>query len=94
MGNRAAIQLCTTDPHHLQEIPVGALSGAVVGDIGEGSRAIPGRDDGTVGVNEAVFDGVADAITLPFGHTSIAVREAAIRQVLHFLRHGAFDHAG
>ena len=94
MGDRAAMQLCTTDPHHQQEIPRGEISGAVVGDIGEGSRSIPGRDDGTVGVDEAVFDGLADAITLPFGHTSIAVREAAIRQVLHFLRRGAFDHGG
>jgi len=92
MGDRAALQLLTTDPQHRKPIPFGDRSGTVVGDVGPGNRSIPGNDDGTVGVDEATFAGAADSVTVPYGHTSITVRERVIRQVLHFLQAGHFDH--
>ena len=86
MGDLAAAELVTTAPLHEQPIPFGDRSGAVVGDVGEGSGAIPGRDDGTVGVDEATWEGAADSVLLPYGHTSIKLRERTIRHVLYFLR--------
>ena len=90
MGDLAAGQLVTSDAFHLQPIPFGGRSGTVAGDIGPGNGSIPGHDDGTVGVAEATFAGCADAITVPFGHTSIVIRERVLRQVMAFLRDGRF----
>lgn len=92
MGHAAATELVTTSALHRKPIPYGDRSGAIVGDLGPGNAAIPGRDDGTVGVGEASFAGAADTIVLPFGHTSIKLRERTILQVLRFLRDGSFDH--
>jgi len=94
MGDQAAKQLVTTDPFHRQPIPHGARSGTVVGDIGSGNRSIPGNDDGTVAVGEATFDGCGDSITVPFGHTRIALMPDVLRQVMTFLRDGRFAHGG
>lgn len=94
MGDLAAGQLVTTDPFHLQPIPFKERSGTVVGDIGPGNGSIPGRDDGTVGVSEATFEGCGDSVTVPFGHTRIALMETVLRQVLTFLRDGQFSHRG
>lgn len=94
MGEKSASQLATTDPLHQEPIPYPERSGTILGDIGEGNAAIPGNDDGTVGVSEATFEGAGDSLALPFGHTSILVRERTLRQVLCFLRDGRFDHGG
>lgn len=93
MGEKAAAQLVTADPLHLEPIPYPDRSGTIVGDIGAGSASIPGHDDGTVGVAEATFDGAADSVVLPFGHTSILVRESTVREVLRFLQNGRFEGA-
>ena len=91
MGEKAAMQLATTDPLHDKPIPYPARSGTILGDIGAGNGAIPGNDDGTVGVAEATFAGCADSVVLPVGHSSITVVPAVLRQVLCFLRDGRFD---
>lgn len=90
MGTKAASQLATTDELHRRAIPFGPQSGTIVGDIGVGNGSIPGRDDGTVGVAEATFDGAGASVTVPFGHTRIIVADETMRQVLHFLKKGAF----
>mgnify|MGYP002624291391 FL=1 len=90
MGSEAAVQLATTDAFHAQPIPFGARSGTIIGDVGDGNGSIPGRDDGTVGVDEATFAGAAASCTVPYGHTRITLMPAVHRQVLHFLRHRAF----
>jgi triacylglycerol lipase len=99
MGTKASLQLSPGDPMVQQEIPQAGpsgviASGTIVGDLGDGNASIPGRDDGTVGIGEATFAGATDSITLPFGHTRIAYDPATARQVLHFLRTGAFAPAG
>ena len=90
MGDQASFQLATTDPLHERPIPYGECSGTVIGDVGAGNRSIPGNDDGTVGVDEATFDGAADRVTVPCGHTNIVVAAPVVRHVLRFLRDGGF----
>jgi hypothetical protein len=48
--------------------------------------------DGTVAVQETHLPGMTDFVTVPANHTFIADHEEAIRQTLHFLEHGRFDH--
>lgn len=94
MGEKAAMQLSPGDPFHRQPIPRPVRAGAIVGDIGEGNASIPGRDDGTVAVGEAVYPGVDATVVLPYGHTRIAYAPETIRQVLTFLRTGGFAPVG
>ncbi len=90
MGDQAAWQLSPGDPLHQQPIPWPELAGTLAGTLGPGNGSIPGDDDGTVGVAEATFAGAADARVLPYGHTRMGMHPEVCRQVLHFLRHGAF----
>ncbi len=52
----------------------------------------PGSHDGTVQVEETALPGMADFITVNANHTFIVDHDEAIRQTLHFLEHGQFDH--
>jgi pimeloyl-ACP methyl ester carboxylesterase len=90
MGDQAALQLCPDSALAQRRVPMPCPCGTIVGDLGDGNAAIPGRDDGTIGVGEAHLAGEVDSVTLPLGHTAISCSEATIRQVLHFLRHGKF----
>lgn len=90
MGTSGALQLSPGDPLHRWPIPWAERSGAVVGDLGAGNASIPGDDDGTVGVDEATFEGASAALRLPLGHTRLSFDERAIDAVLHFLRRGTF----
>jgi triacylglycerol esterase/lipase EstA (alpha/beta hydrolase family) len=90
MGDQAALELSPGDALHQRPIPAAAVSGTIVGDLGEGNAAIPGHDDGTVSIAEASLAGARDSVTLPLSHTGISSDAAAILQVLHFLRHRGF----
>ena len=57
-----------------------------------GSALLPGPDDGAVTIERTKLDGAADFIVVDANHTFIMQNEAAQHQVLHFLRHGRFDH--
>lgn len=94
MGERAAGQLATGAEFHERPIPLRERSGALIGDLGPGNASIPGPDDGTVGVTEAMLPGAADWLRVPLGHTRIAFGDESVRQVLHFLKHGAFARDG
>jgi hypothetical protein len=59
------------------------------GNVGAGNGAIPGDDDGTVGVAEASLAGVPE-VELPLGHTRIAFDPEVAVLVLRFLRTGKF----
>ena len=56
------------------------------------SNIIPGEDDGTVAVQRAKVAGMEDFLILPVSHPFIMRDEVVIRQSLHFLAHGEFDH--
>jgi alpha-beta hydrolase superfamily lysophospholipase len=55
------------------------------------SLILEGPDDGTVTVESTRMPGLADFIVLPCSHNSIVRSKTAIGQVIHFLRHGAFQ---
>ena len=56
------------------------------------SRLLPGDNDGKVSVESTKVEGMRDFITLPCTHTFMMRNPEAMRQTLHFLQHGHFDH--
>lgn len=56
-----------------------------------GSRLIPGEDDGTVGVESAKLEGMADFLVVDENHTYIVRSKEVAREVLYFLRNGRFS---
>jgi hypothetical protein len=55
------------------------------------SLILDGPDDGTVTVESTRMPDLADFIVLPCSHNSIVRDKTAIGQIIHFLRHGAFQ---
>jgi triacylglycerol lipase len=51
---------------------------------------IPGTDNGTVSVERAKVEGMADFLVLPCSHPFIMNAEEVVDQTLHFLRRGRF----
>lgn len=93
MGDLAAAQLSPGDAFHRRPIPCASCSGTIVGELADDNPSIPGKDDGTVAVDEATFAGAAATVTMPFGHTRITFAEPVLEAVLHYLRHGTFPTA-
>jgi len=100
LGDAAAVQLSPGDAFQGRVIRNLGDVGVIVGGLGDGegfSGAIPGDDDGTVGVDEARFparfgDGIAvrDELLLPQGHTRLSFSPAVHEAVATFLRHRKF----
>ena len=57
------------------------------------SIMIPGKDDGRIAVESTKLAGMADFLVLPCIHPLIMNDKHVIRQSIHFLAHGCFDHA-
>lgn len=86
MGSEAALELSPGDPLHQRPLPCPEIWGAIAGQVdGDGHAAIPGPDDGTVGVAEALPAAVAARFVAPVGHTWLPTAEPVILAVLHFL---------
>jgi pimeloyl-ACP methyl ester carboxylesterase len=56
------------------------------------SPLIPGHDDGRVAVESTKLDGMADFLVLPCIHPLIMNYRQVIRQTIHFLQRGHFQH--
>lgn len=54
--------------------------------------ALPNPDDGKVSVENTRVDGMTNCIEVPHTHTFIMRSESVIKQILHFLRQGRFQH--
>ena len=67
-----------------------ALAAAAVGP----DQAVQLREVLDADAAGQVLAGVADFITVNANHTFIVDHDEAIRQTLHFLAHGQFDHGG
>lgn len=92
----AGVQLGTgSNSLPLQLGPVDFEVGVIAGTRSNNwffSRLMPGADDGKVPVARTRLEGMRDFIALPYSHTFIQQRTRTIEQVLHFLKHGQFDH--
>jgi len=53
-----------------------------------------GPNDGKVSIERAKLTGMRDFLVLAAGHSFIMRNHTVIKQVIHFLQHGVFDHAG
>jgi len=77
------------------DYPVGIITGHEAGFFDAlFSKMIPGEDDGKVSVDRAKVEGMADFLSLPYGHTFIMEKEEVIEQAIHFLKHGRFKKDG
>jgi triacylglycerol lipase len=76
------------------DYPVGIITGNshAVFDVWF-AKEIPGDDDGKVSVERAKVEGMTDFLVLPYSHPFIMQKKAVAEQVIHFLRHGVFNHA-
>jgi pimeloyl-ACP methyl ester carboxylesterase len=69
----------------------GVIAGARGDDEGW-NPLIPGDDDGVVGVENTKLDGMADFVAVRATHTVLMNKPETVKQVIHFLEYGAFDH--
>jgi pimeloyl-ACP methyl ester carboxylesterase len=76
--------------------PVDFDLGVITGNISFNlisSMILPGPDDGVVSVESAKVEGMTDFIVMPNSHTFIMKNKNVIKQIIHFLENGEFDHS-
>lgn len=71
---------------------LGSIAGTLRMGLGLLLPGIPKPNDGTVAVSETKFEGMTDHIILPVSHFGMLLSRTVANQVIHFLRHGAFNH--
>lgn len=79
--------------------PRGRELGVLAGSLGVGlgivfAPGLPRPNDGAVAVAETQTAAAVDRIVLPVSHSGMLFSGAVARQVVHFLRRGAFAHEG
>lgn len=76
--------------------PIDFDLGVITGNISFNlisSVILPGPDDGVVSVESAKVEGMTDFIVMPNSHTFIMKNKNVIKQIIHFLENGEFDHS-
>jgi len=93
----AAQELGTDEEHSVPralpavDFELGVITGdATLNPIG--AWLIPGENDGAVSVERARVAGMKDFLVVPASHTFIMQNPEAVKQVLHFLEQGRFEH--
>ena len=93
---RSRLQLGTTPDDLPQRLgPAQFECGIIAGDTSLNpvlSRYLSGPNDGKVTVESARLEGMRDFLTVRSGHTWMMCRSPIIRQAVHFLQNGTFDH--
>lgn len=56
------------------------------------STILPGKDDGKVTLESTKLAGMNDHIAMPVTHPFMMMNKKVIQQVVHFIRHGKFNH--
>lgn len=74
-------------------LELGSVAGMLPIGLGRLLPGLPQPNDGTVAVEETRLEGMTDHVVIPVSHATMLIRPAVARQVIHFLRHGRFDHA-
>ncbi len=75
--------------------PVNFELGVITGSLSfnpASSLVLPGPDDGIVSVENAKVKGMTDFIVMPNSHTFIMKSKSVIKQIIHFLQNGEFNH--
>ena len=75
--------------------PVDFELGVITGSLSfnpASSMVLPGADDGIVSVESAKVKGMTDFIVMPNSHTFIMKSKSVIKQIIHFLENGEFNH--
>jgi len=76
--------------------PILGTIGIIAGNLSSDpwfSPIIPGEDDGKVSVMRTRLKEMSDFIIVSSGHTFMMRDHSVIEQIIHFLRHGVFDHS-
>ena len=71
---------------------LGVIAGTLRLGLGMFVPGIPRPNDGTVAVAETRLSGMTDHISMPVSHFGMLISPAVAGQVVHFLRHGQFQH--
>lgn len=58
------------------------------------AHIIPGDSDGRVALEKTKLKGMKDHVTLSATHSFISWKPSVHKQIIHFLKHGEFKHAG
>lgn len=95
--NGPAGQQLGTEPSSMPNIlkPVDFEIGVIAGNSSLNpfySSIIPGDDDGKVAVEKARLSEMADFLVVPESHSFMMNDAEVIRQTIHFLERGRFDH--
>jgi len=73
---------------------LGCIAGTLRFGMGTIVPGIPRPSDGTVAVEETQLPEMRDHITLPVSHFGLLLSPRVASEVVHFLKHGRFQHAG
>lgn len=91
LGRAGACLVDTGLPADPLPVPVGMVAGTRAAGLGRMLADLGEISDGTVGLAETRWPGLADHCRVAVGHAGLLTSPQAARQVVAFLRHGRFE---